>query len=134
MLAFYIDKFMASKREERQYEIHYKVIRLLKRHPSISSHDIVHGVGISNGAAYYCVTALIKKGFVKVKNFSKLKTKADYLYGVTPLEMRGKAIFAVQFLKLKSCDYIQLKDEIERLENELGLKDYNVLNETRGSV
>ena len=36
-------------------------MRLLDEDPSISTREIAKQVGISNGAAYYCVTALIEK-------------------------------------------------------------------------
>ena len=64
---------MASKREERKQETHLKVMRLLDSEGNISTREIARRVGISNGAAYYCVTALIEKGFIKLQNFSKSK-------------------------------------------------------------
>ena len=66
---------MASRRNQRQQETHFKVIRLLDEDPSISTREIALRVGISNGAAYYCVTALVEKGFVKLKNFTKSKPR-----------------------------------------------------------
>ena len=48
-------------------------MRLLEDDPSISTRGIAQKVGISNGAAYYCVTALVEKGFVKLKNFTMSK-------------------------------------------------------------
>ena len=70
---------MASQREQQRQETHFKVMRLLEANPSISTREIAHRVGISNGAAYYCVTALVEKGFVKLKNFAQSKTKGNYM-------------------------------------------------------
>lgn len=112
---------MASKREERQQETHFKIMRLLEEDPSISTRGIAHSVGISNGAAYYCVTALIEKGFVKLKNFTKSENKSNYLYELTPRGIRAKAALTVQFLERKRDEYDHLKAEIERLETELGV-------------
>ena len=112
---------MASRREERQQEIHFKVMRLLQEDASITTREIAQKVGISNGAAYYCVIALIDKGFVKLKNFTKSSTKANYLYELTPRGIRAKAKLTVQFLDLKRDEYNDLKAEIERLECELGI-------------
>ena len=67
---------MASQREQQQEETRLKVMRLLNEDSSVSTREIARRVGISNGAAYYCVTALIEKGFVKLKNFSQSKTKS----------------------------------------------------------
>ena len=58
---------MASQRGKQQEETHFRVMRLLDEDPSISTRDIAKKIGISNGAAYYCVTALVQKGFVKLK-------------------------------------------------------------------
>ena len=88
---------MASNREERQQEVHYRVMRLLQENPTISTRCIAERVGISNGAAYYCVTALVDKGFVKLKNFTQSKNKANYFYELTPRGIRGKSSYDNSF-------------------------------------
>ena len=112
---------MASRREQRQQETHFRIMRLLDEDPIISTRKIARKVGISNGAAYYCVTALIDKGFVKLKNFTKSNAKANYLYELTPRGIRAKAALTVQFLDRKKEEYNDLKAEIARLESELGI-------------
>ena len=102
-----------------------KVMRRLDENPSISTRDIARTVGISNGAAYYCVTALIDKGFVKLKNFTQSKTKANYIYELTPRGIRTKAALTVLFLERKRHEYEDLRVEIERLEIELGVGEKN---------
>ena len=114
---------MASRRDQRQQETHFKVMQLVDADSSISTREIAQKVGISNGAAYYCMTALIDKGFVKLKNFTQSKTKANYIYELTPRGIRVKAAMTVQFLERKRDEYNDLKAEIEKLENELGLDD-----------
>ena len=98
-------------------------MRLLSEDPSISTREIAKKVKISNGAAYYCVTALVEKGFVKLKNFTQSKTKANYIYELTPRGIRAKAALTVSFLERKRHEYEDLRLEIERLENELGLDE-----------
>ena len=114
---------MASQREQQQRETHFKVMRLLYENPSISTREIAQKVGISNGAAHYCVTALVDKGFVKLKNFTQSKTKGNYIYELTPRGFRAKAALTVSFLERKKHEYEDLKHEIERLESELGVED-----------
>ena len=114
---------MASRREQQQAETHFKVMRLLDEDPSISTREIARRVGISNGAAYYCVTALVDKGFIKLKNFARSKTKSNYIYQLTPRGLRAKAALTVSFLERKRCEYQDLKLEIERLESELDVED-----------
>ena len=98
-------------------------MRLLDENPSISTREIAEKVRISNGAAYYCVTALVEKGFVKLKNFTRSKTKGNYIYELTPRGIRAKAALAVSFLERKRHEYEDLRLEIERLESELVLED-----------
>ena len=114
---------MASQREQQQEETHFRIMRLLDEDPSISTREIAHRVGISNGAAYYCVTALVDKGFVKLKNFARSKTKGNYMYQLTPRGIRVKAALTVSFLERKKHEYEDLKLEIECLENELGVEN-----------
>ena len=114
---------MASRREERKQEIHFYVMRLLDENPSITTREIANRVGLSNGSAYYCVNALIDKGFVKLKNFTNSKTKTNYLYELTPRGVRAKAALTVQFLERKKDEYNDLKAEILRLESELGMDE-----------
>ena len=114
---------MASQREKQQEETHFRVMRLLDDNPSISTREIAKKVGISNGAAYYCVTALVEKGFVKLKNFTLSKTKGNYIYELTPRGIRAKAALTVSFLERKRHEYEDLKLEIQRLEDELGIDD-----------
>ena len=114
---------MASTREQQQQETHFKVMRLLDEDPSISTREIAKKAGISNGAAYYCVTALVEKGFVKLKNFTQSKTKANYIYELTPRGIRTKAALTVSFLERKRHEYEDLKVVIERLESELGVDE-----------
>ena len=114
---------MASQRGKQQEETHFRVMRLLDEDPSISTRDIAKKIGISNGAAYYCVTALVQKGFVKLKNFTQSKNKANYIYELTPRGIRAKAALTVSFLERKRHEYEDLKLEIECLESELGVDE-----------
>ena len=52
---------MASRREEQQAEIRLKVMRLISQNPEMSSRKVADKLGISNGSAYYVLTALIEK-------------------------------------------------------------------------
>ena len=125
---------MASQRGQQQEEKHFRVMRLLDEDPSISTRDIAKKIGISNGAAYYCVTALVQKGFVKLKNFTQSKNKANYIYELTPRGIRAKAALTVSFLERKKNEYEDLKLEIERLESELGVDDKGKPGNARDAV
>ena len=109
-------------------------MRLLDEDPSISTRQIARRVGISNGGAYCCVTALVDKGFVKLQNFTKSATKTSYIYQLTPRGIRAKAALTVEFLERKKEEYNELKKEIARLENELGFDGDDVPEDNKGSL
>ncbi|MDA7592274.1 MarR family EPS-associated transcriptional regulator [Rhodobacteraceae bacterium] len=125
---------MASQREEHQKETHFRVMRLVDEDPSISTREIAERVGISNGAAYYCVTALVEKGFIKLKNFTHSKNKSNYIYELTPRGVRAKAALTVSFLERKRLEYQDLRLEIVRLENELRVEEKSRSSNTGDAV
>ena len=96
-------------------------MRLISEIPEMSSRQIADAVGISNGSAYYVLTALVEKGLVKLENFKKNPRKGRYAYLLTPKGIREKSILTHSFIKRKRKEYRDLKDEIEALEEEAGL-------------
>ncbi len=112
---------MASRRSEQQSEIQLKVMRLIAEIPEMSSRRIADVVGISNGSAYYVLTALVEKGLVKLGNFKKNPRKGRYAYLLTPKGIREKSILTHKFIERKRKEYQDLKKEIEALEEEAGL-------------
>ena len=112
---------MASRRLEQQTEIKLKVLRLISEIPETSSRQVADAVGISNGSAYYVLTALVEKGLVKLDNFKKNKKKGRYAYLLTPKGIREKSILTHNFIERKRQEYRDLKNEIRALEKEAGL-------------
>ena len=112
---------MASLREERREEAQFQVMRLIAQNPELTTRQIADEVGISTGAAYYCVTALVEKGFVKLENFKNNPRKGQYVYILTPRGIREKAALTVTFLERKLGEYEALRAEIADLEREAGL-------------
>ena len=104
---------MASNRAERREETQFRVMRLLAENPEITTRQIADAVGVSNGKAYYCVSALIGKGLVKVRNFSNSEKKTSYLYQLTPARSR-KSAPDHQVLERKLEEFEDLKAELPR--------------------
>ena len=101
--------------EERQL----KALRLLENYPEMTQRELASTLGISLGAANFCLKALVDKGWVKIDNFKKNPSKLGYLYLVTPKGIAAKSKLTMQFLKRKLIEYDELKTEIEALEKEL---------------
>ncbi len=112
---------MASRRSEQQSEIRLRVMRLISERPEMSSRQLADAVGISNGSAYYVLTALVEKGLVKLENFKNNPHKGRYAYLLTPKGIREKSILTHNFIERKRIEHENLKREIEALEQEAGL-------------
>ena len=112
---------MASCREPKQAEIRLQVMRLISQNPEMSSRQVADKVGISNGSAYYVLTALVEKGFVKLGNFKKSRRKGQYAYLLTPKGIREKSLLTHSFIERKREEFEVLRAEIKALEGEAGL-------------
>ena len=112
---------MASRRKENQEDVRFRVIRLINETPEISTRQIAKKVGISNGAAFYMISALINKGFVKLENFLSNPRKGQYAYLLTPKGIREKSLLTYCFLERKRQEFEELRTEIKTLEEEVGL-------------
>lgn len=98
-----------------------KVMRLISQNPEMSTRQVADKVGISNGSAYYVLTALVEKGFVKLSNFKKNPRKGQYAYLLTPKGIREKSLLTHSFIERKREEFEALEEEIRALEKEAGL-------------
>ena len=114
---------MASRRDEQKEDAVLRVMRLISRNPKMSSRKIAEQIGISNGSAYYVLSALMNKGFVKLDNFKNNPRKGEYAYLLTPKGIKEKAVLTYRFIERKRKEFENLKAEINSLEEEAGLKE-----------
>ena len=112
---------MASRRDEQQAAIRLKVMRLISVNPEMSTRQVADEVGISNGSAYYVLTALVGKGFVKLGNFKNNPRKGQYAYLLTPKGIREKSLLTHSFIERKRQEFKDLRAEIQALEHEAGI-------------
>lgn len=96
-------------------------MRLISQNPEMSTRQVADEIGISNGSAYYALTALVEKGFVKLSNFKKNPRKGQYAYLLTPKGIREKSLLTHSFIERKREEFEVLKAEIKALEQEAGL-------------
>ena len=110
---------MASRRKEHQEDAKLRLLQIISNNPQMTSREIAHIVGISNGSAYYLLTSLIDRGLIKLANFKKSNQKTRYSYILTPKGIREKSFITSRFLVRKKQEYELLKKEIIELERDL---------------
>ncbi|MDC0096427.1 MarR family EPS-associated transcriptional regulator, partial [Amylibacter sp.] len=111
---------LASHRKGYQEDAKFRVLQIISINPQMTSREVAKKVGISNGSAYYLLTSLIEKGFVKISNFKDGSLKVRYSYLLTPKGIREKSLIADKFLERKKQEYKLLKKEITQLERDMG--------------
>jgi EPS-associated MarR family transcriptional regulator len=109
---------MVSRRKEYQEDTKFRVLQIITRNSQVTSRELAQKVGISNGSAYYLLTSLINKGFIKFADFKKSAHKAKYSYLLTPKGIREKSFITSKFLERKKQEYELLKKEIAELERD----------------
>ena len=112
---------MASRRKEHQEDAKLRVMQIVTTNPGITTREIAQKVGISNGSAYYLLTLLIDKGFLKYSNFKENSQKTKYYYILTPKGIREKSMITNSFLVRKKQEFKALKNEIKTLEKSIGI-------------
>ena len=101
--------------EQRQLD----AMRLLETDPEMTQRELAEALGVSLGAANYCLKALVEKGWVKLENFQNNPNKLGYLYLLTPMGMAAKTTLTARFLRQKLAEYETLKAEIMQLKDEV---------------
>jgi EPS-associated MarR family transcriptional regulator len=96
-------------------DIHFKVLHYLEENPHITQRELAKKLGISLGAANFCLKALVEVGHIKINNFKKKSNKSVYLYLLTPKGFAEKAILTTNFLSRKMAEYQALKKEIDSI-------------------
>ena len=112
---------MASRRKEFQEDAKLRVFQIIIKNPQMTTREIAQKVGISNGSAYYLLTSLIDKGFVKLSRFKENSQKMKYSYLLTPKGIHEKSLLTNSFLVRKKDEYRALRNEIAQLERDIGI-------------
>ena len=89
------------------------LLRKISKKPKVSQRKLANELGFSLGKLNYCLNALKKKGFIKIKNFKNNKNKINYIYILTPKGIAKKSLLTVNFMKRKMKEYEELKKELE---------------------
>ena len=97
---------------------HFDILRKIQKKPNSTQRELAVELGFSLGKLNYCISALKRRGLVKVKNFNRNPKKINYLYSLTPKGISQKTLYAINFLKQKMIEYDELKMEIDQDNNE----------------
>jgi EPS-associated MarR family transcriptional regulator len=101
-------------------ETRFRLLRLLQANPELSQRQLAETLGMSVGKVNYCLRALLEKGLVKIRNFRDNQNKLAYAYILTPKGAQAKVRATAQFLKRKTREYEEIRQEIEELKREVG--------------
>jgi EPS-associated MarR family transcriptional regulator len=100
-------------------EMRYRILKAVEGEPQITQRELASRLGISLGKVNYCLRALIRKGFLKAKNFKNSGRKRQYVYKLTPQGVAERTRVAIAFLMVKSAEFDEIRAEIDRLEAQL---------------
>ena len=95
----------------------YQLLKSLEKDANLTQRQLSEELGISLGKVNYCLKNLIQKGFVKINNFKNSNHKLQYSYLLTPKGIEEKTKLTIEFLKVKTEEYEELKKEVEKLTN-----------------
>ncbi len=89
------------------------ILRQLGKNPNTSQRDLAEEIGVSLGKINFLLNELVKKGLIKIENFSKNKSKINYIYLLTPKGISTKFSLTLRFMKRKLKEYDELKKDLK---------------------
>jgi len=93
---------------------HLNLLREIDKKPETAQRELAKNLNFSLGKLNYCLKALKKKGYIKVKNFIQNNNKLVYRYLLTRKGINQKTSLSLEFIKRKMREYDELKKEIDR--------------------
>ena len=112
-----------NSKDQLKEEVFYLLSELSKS-PDITQRQLSSKLNISLGKTNYLLRKLIKKGLIKVKNFSHRPGKIKKIsYILTPKGFKEKIHLTYHFLKRAEAEYNYLKQEWERLKEKKKVYD-----------
>ena len=103
-----------------QKDIRLDLLRRLESNPEYTQRALSKEMGVSLGKVNYCIKKLTEKGWIKLTNFTHNSNKVGYAYLLTHRGIEEKTKLTFSFLKRKIIEYEILKDEINKLKEDIG--------------
>ena len=95
------------------------LLRLLAAKPDMSQRELSRALGLSLGKTHYVLHALLDRGLVKAKNFTRSDNKMGYAYILTATGIAEKLRMTRAFLRRREHDYERLHETIAALRAEV---------------
>ena len=121
-----VRQLLSIQKNYHKDQLSLAIINRLRNNTNVSQRALAGALNVSIGSVNYCLRALIDKGFVKVQNFRKSNNKLSYAYILTPKGISQKIDLTKKFLFRKQLEYMNLQQEIKKLEKELIKDEENV--------
>ncbi|MFH2058482.1 MAG: MarR family EPS-associated transcriptional regulator [Pseudomonadota bacterium] len=109
-------------------EIRLRLLNLLQEEPELTQREMNQKMGVSLGKVNFCISALTKKGMIKVERFKKTPNKSAYMYRLTPKGLEELARLTISFLKIRISEYDRIKREIKSLSDQVNEIDPELRN------
>lgn len=94
-------------------------LEILRKTESIDSQKgLADRLGYSVGKVNYVLKALVKKGLLKIENFSNAEDKKKYRYLLTEKGIKEKIALTEKFIERKKAEYEELKHELEGMRSQ----------------
>ena len=103
-----------------QKDIRLDLLRKLESNPEYTQRELSKEMDVSLGKVNYCIKKLTEKGWIKLTNFTHNSNKVGYAYLLTHRGIEEKTKLTFSFLKRKIIEYEILKDEINKLKEDIG--------------
>jgi EPS-associated MarR family transcriptional regulator len=110
---------MTTRRQTANDDTLFWTLKLIQENPGVTQRTLAKEVGINVSSIYFCLKALVEKGWIKMGNFSKNPDKLGYAYLLTPTGVAEKAALTRRFLQRKMAEYEKLRGEIEALQHQI---------------
>ncbi len=103
-----------------QKDIRLDLLRKIELNPEYTQRELSKEMDVSLGKVNYCIKKLTEKGWIKLTNFTHNSNKVGYAYLLTHRGIEEKTKLTFSFLKRKIKEYEILKDEINKLKEDIG--------------
>lgn len=95
------------------------LLRVLSEKPDMSQRELSRALGLSLGKTHYVLHALLDRGLVKARNFTRSDNKMGYSYFLTPKGLVEKLHMTRNFLRRKEVEFARLQATIAALRAEV---------------